>query len=196
MRRLVLPVAPALVAAALVVAVGSTASSPSAAQSRIDVALGPIEERHLDNGLTLVIQGDHRVPLVSLTMRYDKASSPPGAQGTATLTTFLMLGGTNHVAPGDCYRLLARAGGTGVVDRTQPSVSTLEATVRSGRLTLPPWLWSDQMAYFDAALDDAGLVMPRSKLREQRRVALEGPIELRTAAGVLLRTEGARRAAR
>lgn len=165
---------PALLAAALVAAAVSTVSSRAGAQSHIDAAEGPIEEHHLDNGMTVVIQEDHRVPLVSLVMRYDDAAAPPGLHATATLTTSLMLGGTKHVAAGDYYRLLARAGASGTLDRTQPSATTLEVTVPSNHLALPLWLWSEQMGYFDGALDDAQLATQRGKLREQRRVALEG----------------------
>jgi zinc protease len=174
MPRHALPSGPALLLAALAAAVVSTAASRSVAQSRIDAAIGPIEEHHLDNGMTVVIQEDHRVPLVSLALRYDDAAAPPGSHATATLTTFLMLGATKHVAAGDYYRLLARAGATGTADRTQPSATTLEVTVPSNHVALPLWLWSEQMGYFDGALDDAQLATQRAKLREQRRVMLEG----------------------
>lgn len=161
----------AAVAAATLVA----AASPSArAQSHIDVALGPIEEHHLGNGLTVVIQEDHRVPLVSLAIRYDVSAAPPGQPAAAALTSFLMLGHTAHVAPGEYYRLLAAAGATGTSDCTQASATTFQTTVPSNRLALPLWLWSDQMGYFDGALDEAQLALQRNKLREQRRVALEG----------------------
>ncbi len=156
------------------VTAASTVSPPAAAQSRIDAAVGPIEQHHLANGMTLVIQEDHRVPLVSLALRYDDAAARAGQHATATLTTFLMLGATKHVAAGDYYRLLARAGATGTADRTQPSATTLEVTVPSNHLALPLWLWSEQMVAFDAALDDAQLATQRNKLRDQRRVALEG----------------------
>jgi zinc protease len=160
--------------APLVAVAVSTVSSPAAAQAHIDSAVGPIEEHHLDNGMTVVIQEDHRVPLVSMVMRYDESAVRPGLQGTATLTTFLMLGATKHVAAGDYYRLLARAGATGAADRTQPSATTLEVTVPSNHVALPLWLWSEQMGYFDGALDDAQVATQRNKLREQRRVSLEG----------------------
>jgi zinc protease len=156
------------------VAVVSAVSPRAGAQSRIDAAVGPIEQHRLDNGMTVVIQEDHRVPLVSLAIRYDDSAAPPGLHATATLTTFLMLAATKHVAAGDYYRLLARAGATGTADRTQPSATTLEVTVPSSHLALPLWLWSEQMGYFDAALDDTQLAAQRSKLRDQRRVSLEG----------------------
>jgi len=165
---------PTLLAAVLVAAVVSTVPSRAGAQGHIDAALGPIEEHHLDNGMTLVIQEDHRAPLVSLALRYDDSAAPPGQHAAATLTTFLMLDATKHVAAGDYYRLLAGAGATGAADRTQPSATTLEVTVPSNRLALPLWLWSEQIGYFDGALDDAKLTTQRNKLREQRRVALEG----------------------
>jgi zinc protease len=46
--------------------------------------------------------------------------------------------------------------------------------VPANRLALPLWLWSDEMAFFDAALDDAAIASARTRLREQRRSVLDG----------------------
>jgi len=159
---------PALLVAAALAVPARTASAQS--------AFAPTSERHLDNGLTVIVQEDHKIPLVSLTLRYDalQDSVPAGQEGTAALTTSVMLRATKHTAPGDYARLLARAGASGVNDRTQGGSTVLEATVPANRLALPLWLWSDQLAFFDPAIDDAQLELLRAKLREQRRAALEG----------------------
>ena len=156
-----------LAAAALVIA-----ASPASAQS----TFAPVAERHLDNGMTILVQEDHKVPLVSLTLRYDAAAGavPAGLEGTAALTTSVMMRATKHVGPGDYTRLLARAGASGVNDRTGGGSTVLEVTVPANRIALPLWLWSDQMAFFDQGIDDAQLEQLRTKLREQRRASLEG----------------------
>ena len=135
-----------------------------------------VEQRRLDNGLTVMVQEDHKVPLVSLTLRYDAGEQavPSGLDATAALTTMLMLRATKHAGAGEYARQLARAGASGMTDRTQASSTVLEATVPSNRLALPLWLWSDQMGFFDAAIDEAQLEAQRGKLREQRRASLAG----------------------
>jgi zinc protease len=157
--------------ASAAVAVVALFATPARAQT----TYAPVQERHLDNGMTVIVQEDHKVPLVSLTLRYDAGpEAPAGLEATAALTTVLMIRATKHTAPGDYTRLLARAGASGVSDRTTGDNAILEATVPSNRLALPLWLWSDQMGFFDATLDDAQLEAQRTKLREQRRASLEG----------------------
>ncbi len=158
--------------ASLLVAVLALFAAPARAQS----AFAPVQERHLDNGMTVIVQEDHKVPLVSMTLRYDAGpEAPAGQEATAALTTILMIRATKHTSPGDYTRLLARAGASGVSDRTTGDNAILEVTIPSNRLALPLWLWSDQMGFFDATtIDDAQLEAQRTKLREQRRASLEG----------------------
>jgi zinc protease len=145
------------------------------ATARAQSVFAPVQERHLDNGLTVIVQEDHKVPLVSLVLRYEAGPEAAGGlEATAALTTILMMRATKHTSPGDYTRLLARAGASGVADRTTGANTILEATVPSNRLALPLWLWSDQMAFFDTSLDDTQLEAQRTKLREQRRASLEG----------------------
>jgi zinc protease len=152
-------------------------SAPARAQPRFRDFLGYVEQRHLDNGLTVVVQEDHRVPQVALTIRYEggDSASPPGMEGTASITAFLMVGGpTEHVAAGDYQRLLARAGASNVKDQTWSDGMAFEVTVPASSVALPLWLWSDQMGFFAPALTDERVAAEKAKLREMRRVGLEG----------------------
>jgi zinc protease len=126
--------------------------------------------------MTVILQEDHRVPSVSVRLRYEggEAAAPAGLEGAAPLTTHLMLQASKHVAPGDYYRLLARAGASSPFDVTFETGAALETTLPSNQLALPLWLWSDQMGFFADALDDAQLTRKRSQLREQRHGAEEG----------------------
>ncbi len=147
------------------------------AQPRFRDFLGPVQQRHLDNGLTVVVQEDHHVPLVSLSLRYPggEAASPPGLEGTATLTARLVIeGATKHVPAGDYARLLARAGATGVRDLTWTGGQNYDVTLPANRLALPLWLWSDQMGFFAEGLADEPIAAAKGKLREQEGATLEG----------------------
>jgi zinc protease len=136
----------------------------------------PPQTKRLANGLTVILQEDRRLPLVSMELRYDvgERAAPEKSRGLAALTFFLMQSGTVH-APGDAYRrLLWRAGAT-FDDTTTIDACILDATLPANRMELLLWLWSDQMGFFAPALDAARLAERRSALAEQRRNALEGP---------------------
>jgi zinc protease len=155
----------------------SSSSQPAVAQPRFNKFLGGVEQRHLDNGLTVVVQEDHHVPLVSLALRYEggESASPSGLEGTATMTERLMAdGATSHVAAGDYARLLARAGATGVRDWTWSGGANLDVTLPANRLALPLWLWSEQMGFFADGLADPAIATQKNKLREQLRTTLDG----------------------
>jgi hypothetical protein len=80
---------------------------PSSAQTKIGDVIGPVRETRLENGLTVVVQEDHRVPLVSLALRYQggEQAAPGGQWAVAQLTTALMLRHTQHAPAGDYDRL-------------------------------------------------------------------------------------------
>lgn len=134
------------------------------------------EQRHLDNGLTVIVEEDHRLPLVAMRIVYETgdAAADQGSEGVASLTTALMLDGTEHVPHGDYQRLIAQAGGTGATDWTATTSIALAVTVPSNHVALPLWLWSDQMGFFDKSLDDARVETHKKLLRQRRRTTLEG----------------------
>jgi zinc protease len=160
-----------------VLVAGALAVRDARAQPRLRDLLGPVQHRRLDNGFTVVVQEDHHVPLVSLTLRYGggEAASPPGLEGTANVTERLLVqGATKHVPAGDCARLLARAGATGLHDSVSTSGIAFDVTLPANRLALPLWLWSDQMGFFADGLTDEQLASTKTKVREQERATLDG----------------------
>jgi zinc protease len=160
-----------------VLCAGAPAVPDAHAQPRLRDLLGPVQHRRLDNGLTVVVQEDHHVPLVSLTLRYEggEAASPPGLEGTANVTERLLVqGATKHVPAGGYARLLARAGATGVRDGVSTNGITFDVTLPANRLALPLWLWSDQMGFFAEGPTDEQLASTKAKVREQERAALDG----------------------
>jgi zinc protease len=150
------------------------APAVAAAQSSFAEAVGAIAQRTLANGMKVVVQEDHRVPLVALQLRLEggAAAEPPDRPGVAVLTTFVMLRGAKHFHAGDYDDLLARAGGTGVGHWTSTSDVRLWATVPAAHLVLPLWLWSDQMGFFADGPPDAQITIAKNQLREQRSTAL------------------------
>jgi zinc protease len=125
--------------------------------------------------MALVVQEDHRVPLVSLSLRYEggEVAAPPGLEAVAQLTTSLMTYATRHVPKGDYDHLLATAGASTWSGAWTNGIA-LQVTVPSSRVALPLWLWSDEIAYFADALDDAAITAKKAELRETQRLAMEG----------------------
>ncbi len=160
-----------LAAVWLLVSLPCVAPTVARADAAYDAAVHPAVMRRLDNGLTVVVQEDHRAPLVAMQLVFDAAddASPAGQEGAGALTTYCMLDATKHVGRGEYRRLLARAGASDVGDTTGSSFMRLSATVPSGRVTLPLWLWSDQMGFLSEGLDDARLAEGREQLRRQRQ---------------------------
>jgi zinc protease len=160
------------------VALALTVACPSSAfaQSKRDAVVGPIQQQRLANGMTVIVQEDHRIPSVTLRLRYEggQAGAPQGLEWAAPLTTALMLEETKHVHSGEYQRLLSRAGALPPGSYPSETSISLEVTLPSNQLALPLWLWSDQMAFFREGLDDARLAAKRDQLREERRLALAG----------------------
>jgi len=162
--------------ALLVVGGAVTVTPPARAQGQSPTLFGVVSARHLDNGMTVVVQEDHRLPIVSLTLRYGfgPSATPAGREGVAVVTTFLMLDRSEHAPPGEAQRLFARAGASRNGDSTGQTGAVLAATVPSNQLALPLWAWSDQMGFFDGAIDDAAVAAQCARLVGLRRAALEG----------------------
>jgi zinc protease len=148
----------------------------AAAQAPLPSKIGPIVERRLANGMSVVLQEDHRAPLVSLRIAYEggESAAPAALAGVSRLTTSLMINATKHVHPGEYADFLARAGATGVTDWTSVSGTQLAVTVPVSQLALPLWLWSDQVAFFDDGVDDAQFVTQRNHLLVALRAGAVG----------------------
>lgn len=168
--------APSVLVALFVAAFVATVAPAARAQASPGDLVGGIHERHLDNGLTIIVQEDHRLPLVSLSLRYDfgATAAPSGREGVTALTTFLMVDRSQHVPPGEAARLFARAGASSKGDSTGPLSAMQWATVPAHQLALPLWIWSDQMGFFDTAIDDAAVTSQRTRLLAMCHTALEG----------------------
>jgi zinc protease len=158
----------ALVACALV------APSIAGADGRPVGPGAPVVTRRLDNGLTVIVQEDHRVPLVALALFYQagERADPDGLPGVAQLTTELMVRKTKYTPEGAYARLMARAGALWKYE-TRKDDSIFEVQLPSNQFALPLWLWSDQMGFFEEALDPATFEAQRTTLEVKRRNTFE-----------------------
>jgi len=132
---------------------------------------GKVSETHLANGLTVLMEEDRTLPVVSLRLRYRVGArhDPAGKAGLAVLTERMMIQATKHVGDGDYFRYLDRAGATRVDQGAGYDATWFQVTVPANRIALPLWLLSDQMGFFVERADQPLLDQQREMLRNERR---------------------------
>src|SRR5258708_38601847 len=120
------------------------AADPDAAR----VALA-VRAKTLSNGLRVVLQEDHRTPLVAVNLWYHVGSKEeaPGRYGFAHLFEHVMFQGSKHVAEDAYFRYLERAGASNVNGTTSEDRTNYFETVPKNRLQLALWLESDRMGF-------------------------------------------------
>ena len=106
----------------------------------------PFTEFTLDNGLTILIREDHKLPIVSVEVVYQAGSrnDPPGKAGLAHLFEHLLFYGSQH-HPHNFLVTMQRLGGTNVNGGTGPDLTTVYETVPISQLDAVLWLESDRM---------------------------------------------------
>lgn len=126
----------------------------------------------LDNGLTVVVLTNDRLPVVTQMVWYKvgAADDPPGKSGLAHFLEHLMFRGTGDIAPGEFSRIVSRNGG---VDNafTSADMTAYYQTVAADRLELVMKLEADRMA--NLALDDKEVLPERQVIIEERRTRTE-----------------------
>jgi predicted Zn-dependent peptidase len=132
----------------------------------------------LDNGLELLVEENHRSPLVGIQLAYKvgSADDPPGRKGMARLVRDLLADpSTRHVArkvQGELFRALS-------VDRWPVSTdvgldrTTVTFTVPTNELELALWWESDQMGFGLDGMDQPSLTEHRDAIERQRQSETE-----------------------
>lgn len=110
--------------------------------------LRPFTEATLDNGLTVLIREDHKLPIASVTVIYNVGSrfDPPGRSGMAHLFEHLLFYGSQHsprsfLVASQSLGITNTNGGTGI------DTTSLIETAPISQLDALLWLESDRMGY-------------------------------------------------
>jgi zinc protease len=134
----------------------------------------PVSAFTLKNGLTVIVQEDHSVPIVAVELWYHVGSSEekPGKTGFAHLFEHMMFKGSAHVADGQHFKYVTETGGwcnaTTGSDRTN-----YFQVVPSNFLERALWLESDRMGFFIDGLTQEKLDNQRDVVRNERRQSYE-----------------------
>jgi zinc protease len=127
-------------------------------------------ETKLSNGLRVVVDENHRVPVVSVTVRYavGTANDPDKRNGLTELVMRMMASKTQHVPENGFDEAVERVGGSSGYE-TNLDDTELYVELPSNAIETAFWLLSDQMGFFTPAVDDAAI-----KHREQILAAERG----------------------
>src|SRR3954470_24458869 len=124
----------------------------------------------LPNGLTVVLEEDHSVPIVHLNLTYHVGSKneKAGRTGFAHLFEHLMFKGSKNVEPEAHTSMIASVGGQSNAFTTEDETVFWE-TFPSQYLPLALWLEGDRMVTLRITRDN--VVSEREAVKEERRAA-------------------------
>ncbi len=154
--------------ARVVTLVAALAASPSAfAATRSPI---PIQRFSLPNGLSVVVQEDHTVPVVAVEVYYHVGSKDeaPGKTGFAHLFEHLMFKGSRNVGDGQHFNAVIEAGGTCNATTNRDRTNYYEV-VPSSFLERALFLEADRMAHLLDGLTQRSLDNQRDVVRNERR---------------------------
>jgi zinc protease len=128
------------------------------------------EKYQLNNGLTVLLSEDHRLPQVAVDVWYHvgAANQQPGHSGFAHLFEHMMFSGSKHVQPSPLAALEA-LGATQYNGTTSWDRTNYFETVPSSQLAAALWLEADRMGYLLDTLDDQKLKIQRDVVSNEKR---------------------------
>jgi predicted Zn-dependent peptidase len=152
---------------------GTIAGTPTAYAADPDAAKITLPTRtvRLANGLQVVLQEDHRTPIVAVNIWYHVGAKDEaeGRHGFAHLFEHVMFQGSKHVPEDTYFRYLERAGASDVNGSTADDRTNYHETVPKNRLDLALWLESDRMGFLLDHVDQATYAGQRDVVKNERR---------------------------
>ncbi len=138
-------------------------------QKTFQVPVTPIEQFTLDNGLRVVLNEDHSVPVVSVAVYYDVGSrnEREGRTGFAHLFEHMMFQGSENVPKAAHFQYISNAGGT-MNGTTSSERTNYFETLPANQLPLALWLESDRMRSLSVTQEN--LDNQREAVKEEKRL--------------------------
>jgi zinc protease len=158
----------ALVAAAAVPQHGQA----GVAQSSAVLSNLQVSRAQLDNGLRVVLNEDHTVPTVAISVYYDVGSrnEAKGRSGFAHLFEHMMFQGSAHVGKGEHFSLIINRGGSANGTTSNDRTNYFE-TLPANELALGLWLEADRMR--SLAVTQENFENQRLTVMEERRQRID-----------------------
>jgi predicted Zn-dependent peptidase len=176
MRRLLFPLITALVLGSARTGAADTPPPPvrpaaaPPASPPLAVSLNATSTT-LANGLGVILDEDHRTPIVTVNLWYHVGSKDEAEHrnGFAHLFEHVMFQGSKHVPEDTYFRFLERSGATSINGTTSTDRTNYFETVPANQLELALWLESDRMAYLLSHADEATFKSQREVVKNERR---------------------------
>jgi predicted Zn-dependent peptidase len=149
----------------LVLALGAALGLTQAPGAQADELPVPVQVERLANGLRVVLSPDHSAPTVAVAVYYDVGSrvEERGHSGFAHLFEHMMFEGSDNVAKGEHFRLIAERGGSFNGTTSDDRTNYFE-TLPSNALELGLFLEADRMR---------SLAITRENFENQRQTVME-----------------------
>lgn len=138
-------------------------------QKPFQLPITPIEQFTLENGLRVVLNEDHSVPVVSVAVYYDVGSRNErvGRTGFAHLFEHMMFQGSENVPKAAHFQYISNAGGT-MNGTTSSERTNYFETLPANQLPLALWLESDRMRSLKVTQEN--LDNQRQAVQEEKRL--------------------------
>lgn len=150
--------------------VAALSSLPSSADTSPSPTLKTTKTT-LPNGLEVIVDEDHRTPIVTVNVWYHVGSKDEAARrnGFAHLFEHVMFQGSKHVPEDTYFRFLEKVGATSINGTTSLDRTNYFETVPKNQLELALWLESDRMGFLLDHADDATFKSQRDVVKNERR---------------------------
>ena len=134
------------------------AAQAAPVQELVDQVDIPYTKFTLDNGLTVIVNEDHKAPIVAVSVWYDvgSANEPKGKTGYAHLFEHIMFNGSEN-APGDYFGYTKKIGATDLNGTTWLDRTNYFETVPKSALESALFLESDRMGHLLGAVTKENL---------------------------------------
>ncbi len=138
-------------------------------EMQLDIDI-PYTKFVLDNGLTLIVHEDHKVPIVAVNVWYHVGSKneKPGKTGFAHLFEHLMFNGSEHFDD-DYFQAMERIGATDLNGTTNEDRTNYFQNVPTSALDIALWMESDRMGHLLGAVTQAKLDEQRGVVQNEKR---------------------------
>lgn len=152
-----------------------TNSGPASAESQTPQLQLPFEKFGLDNGLTVLLHQDQRLPLVAVSVWYDVGGlhEVPGKSGFAHLFEHMMFQGSANIGEDQHFKILQEIGGTQMNGTTDFDRTNYFETVPSHELETALWLESDRMGFLLPLVTEKSLKNQIDVVQNERRQSVE-----------------------
>jgi len=162
--------------AQILIVLSAVSQATKAKYPDIDI---PYKKFVLDNGLTLIVHEDHKVPIVAFNIWYHVGSKneKTGKTGFAHLFEHLMFNGSENYN-NDYFQLMDQIGATDINGTTNNDRTNYFENVPVSAFDKVLWIESDRMGYLLSALDSAKLNEQRGVVQNEKRQGENEPYSI------------------